>query len=58
MGLRGIIWDIVDWINMAQGKKNWQAFVNTVMNLRVTQNAGSFWTSCTANSFSERTLLH
>jgi hypothetical protein len=52
MGLRGITWDGVDWINVAQDKKNWQAFVHTVMNFCVTQNAGSFWTSFKANSFS------
>jgi hypothetical protein len=35
MGLRGIGWDGVDWIDMAQGRDQWRALVNTVVNLRV-----------------------
>jgi hypothetical protein len=31
----------MDWIELAQGRDQWSALVNTVMNLRVTQNAGS-----------------
>ena len=48
----------MDWMNLAQDSNSWRAFVNKVIKLSVTQNAGSFRTSCTANSFSERTLLH
>jgi hypothetical protein len=33
--LREIGWEGVDWIHLAQDKEQWQAFVNTVMNLRV-----------------------
>jgi hypothetical protein len=35
MGLREIVWDAVEWINMAQDMDQWWALVNTVMNLRV-----------------------
>jgi hypothetical protein len=30
-----IEWDGMDWIDPAQGKNQWRALVNTVMNLRV-----------------------
>jgi hypothetical protein len=28
-------WDGVDWIDLAQDKDRWRAYVNSVMNLRV-----------------------
>jgi hypothetical protein len=40
MDLREIGWDGVDWIDMAQYRDQWRALVNTVLNLRVPQNAG------------------
>jgi hypothetical protein len=33
--LREIGWDGMDWIDLAQARDRWRAFVNTVMNLRV-----------------------
>jgi hypothetical protein len=33
MDLRGIGWDGVDWIDLAQDRDQWRALVNTVMNL-------------------------
>jgi hypothetical protein len=47
MGLREIGWDGVDWIHVAQDRDKWRAHVNTVMNLRVPQNAGKFLSGCT-----------
>jgi hypothetical protein len=35
MDLREIEWDGRDWIELAQDRDQWRAFVNTVMNLRV-----------------------
>jgi hypothetical protein len=34
--LREIEWDCIDWIDLAQDRDKWRAFVNTVMNLRFT----------------------
>jgi hypothetical protein len=36
MDLREIGIDKANWIQLAQDKVQWRAFVNTVMNLRVT----------------------
>jgi hypothetical protein len=33
--LREKEWDGMDWIDLAQNRDQWRAFVNTVMNLRV-----------------------
>jgi hypothetical protein len=35
MDLGEIVWDGVDWIDMAQDRDQWRALVNTVLNLRV-----------------------
>jgi hypothetical protein len=35
MDLGKIGWDVVDSTDVAQGRDNWMALVNTVMNLRV-----------------------
>jgi hypothetical protein len=35
MDLREIGWGSVDWIQLAQDRDRWRAFVNTVINLRV-----------------------
>jgi hypothetical protein len=32
--LRGIGWDGVDWMDMAQDRDQWRVLVNTVLNLR------------------------
>jgi hypothetical protein len=29
------LWEVVDWIHLAQDKDQWEALVNTVMNLWV-----------------------
>jgi hypothetical protein len=35
MDLREIGWGVMGWINMAQNRDQWRAFVKAVMNLRV-----------------------
>jgi hypothetical protein len=35
MDLRGIGWSGMDWIDLAQDRDQWRAFVNMVMNFRV-----------------------
>jgi hypothetical protein len=37
-------WESMDWIALTQERHRWSALVNTVMNLRVPQNAGNFLT--------------
>jgi trehalose/maltose hydrolase-like predicted phosphorylase len=39
--LGDIVWEGVDWIHMGQDREQWQALVNTVMNLQV--RAGNFF---------------
>jgi len=36
MDPKEIGWKIVDWMHRAQDRDQWQAVMNTVMNLRVT----------------------
>jgi hypothetical protein len=45
MDLREIGIVDVDWIHWAQDRDRWRALVNTVMNLRVSYNAGNFLTT-------------
>jgi hypothetical protein len=42
MDLRETVWGGMDWIDLAQDR----ALVNTIMNLRVSQNVGKFLSSC------------
>jgi len=37
--------EIVDWLDPAQDREQWQTVVNTVMNIRVPKNTGNFLTS-------------
>jgi hypothetical protein len=48
----------MDLIDLAQDRNQWKALVNTVMNLRVPQNVGKFFSSCATGAFSRRAQLH
>jgi hypothetical protein len=56
--LREIGWNGIDWIDLVQDRDQWRALVNTVLNLRVPQNAGKFLSGCTSGSFSKRAGLY
>jgi hypothetical protein len=58
MDLREIGLDGSEWIDLAHDRNRWRALVNTVMNLRVPQNAGKFFSSCTIHGFSRRSQRH
>jgi hypothetical protein len=57
MDLRETGWDGMAWIDLVQDGDQWRALVNTVMNLRVTQNVGKFMNSCTTGGFSRSQLV-
>jgi hypothetical protein len=54
MDPREIGWGGMDWIDLAQDRDQWRALVNTVMNLRVSQNVGKFLSGCETGSLSRR----
>jgi hypothetical protein len=58
MDLREIGWDGMDCIDLAQDKDQWKVFLNTLMNLRVSQNSGNFLSGCTIGSLSRMVQLH
>jgi hypothetical protein len=58
MDLRAIEWDGMDLIDLTEGRDQWRALVNTVMNLWVPLNAGNSLSSCTIGGFSRRAELH
>jgi hypothetical protein len=41
----------MDWIDPAQDRDLWRAFVSTVMNLQVPRSVGKFSSSCTTGGF-------
>jgi hypothetical protein len=46
-------WGYVDWIGLAQDRNRWRALVNSVLNLRVSRNAGKL-----SSGFSSSAQLH
>jgi hypothetical protein len=58
MDLREIGWGGVNWTDLAQDRDQWRDFVNTVMNLRVPEDAGKFLSSFTIGGFSRRAQFH
>jgi hypothetical protein len=51
-------WGDVDWIGLAQDRKRWRAFVNSVLNLRVPWNAGKLSNGLTSSGHSSNAQLH
>jgi hypothetical protein len=51
-------WDGIDLIDLAQNRDQWRALVDTVMNLRVPQNAGKFLSNSKIRGFSRGAQLH
>jgi hypothetical protein len=58
MDLRVIELGDVDWIDLAQDRKQWRALVNTVMSLQAPYNVGKFFSICTTSSFSRMAQIH
>jgi hypothetical protein len=50
MDLRETGWGGVDWIYLAEGRDQWRTLVNTVMDIRVPQYVGKFFSGCTIGS--------
>jgi hypothetical protein len=50
-------WGDVDWIVLAQDRNRWRALVNSVLNLRVPQNAGKLTSGLTAGGLSSGAQL-
>jgi hypothetical protein len=46
MYLRDIGWGGMDWIHLAQGRNQWRALTNTLLNLPVPENFRIFLSSC------------
>jgi hypothetical protein len=58
MGCKEICWESVDWINLAENRDQWHAFVTVVNDPSVLKNASNILTSWWSISFLRRTVLH
>jgi hypothetical protein len=58
MDLVDVGWGGVDWIGLAQDRNTWIAVVNSVMNIRVPQNAGKLTSGFTNGGLSSSAQLH
>jgi hypothetical protein len=51
INLRMIGWGGMYWIDLAQGRDQWKASVNTVMNFRFHKMLGKLLSGCTTGGF-------
>jgi hypothetical protein len=58
MDRRRIVRGDMDCIVLAHDRDQWRALMNTVINIRVSENAGNFFCSCTTGGFSRRAQFH
>jgi hypothetical protein len=58
MDLGEVGWCDVDWIGLANDKNMWGALVNSVLNLRVSLNAGKLSSGLTYSGLSSSVQLH
>jgi hypothetical protein len=45
MDIKEVVWEGMNWLDLAQNRDRWQARLNAVMKLQVPYNAGNFMTS-------------
>jgi hypothetical protein len=58
MDLVEVGWGDVDWISLAQVRDRWRALVNSVLNLRVPENAGKLSSVQTTRDLSSGAQFH
>jgi len=45
MDLKGVGWENMNWIDLAQNRDKWRGLVNVVTKVGFKYNARNFWTS-------------
>jgi hypothetical protein len=58
MDLGEVGWGDVEWIGLAKYRNRWRALVNSVLNLRVSRNAGKLSSGLTSSGLSSSAQLH
>jgi hypothetical protein len=58
MDLVEVGWGDVDWIGLAEDRDRWRALVNSVLNLRVSGDAGKLSSVQTTRDLSSSAQLH
>jgi hypothetical protein len=56
LDIREIVWDGMEWIDLAEGKDQWGALLNTIISLRVSYNFGKFLGSVKAGCFTRKVI--
>ena len=58
MHVKEIVREGMNWIDLARDRDKWRTFMNTVMNIRVSSNAGNILASRRTTSISKSALRH